>query len=153
MNWAEIKKGLYTFNGLYKDIVVFDTTEEDWYKYIEYINEKYEIFTWDKNNKMEYERVKYFWGKNVSNYILVFLVYINKMPIQAVINRADIIENTFHPKLIETEDDHRKILEYMRNISKILNKEVILAEEKFEGKRIEGNYVKIYRDATNYKLK
>jgi hypothetical protein len=56
------------------------------------------------------------------------------------------IENDITPKEVNSLDDHNKLLEYMKGLSKVLNKQVILTPENqpnFILISVDNNIVKI----------
>lgn len=137
MIWEKIKTDIYYSDGSLRDIYVLDSTIEDWKKWIDFINENYQVkfeyFDNQGNKKIEskinfYEVSKY-WN-NYENLISAeFLV--GEVLLKCYFFSIDEIENDFFPEEVKTIEQHNLIIEYLKSISKILNKEVILTPENY----------------------
>ena len=137
MIWEKIKTDIYYSDGSLRDIYVLDSTIEDWKKWIDFINEnhqvKFEYFDNQGNKKIEskinfYEVSKY-WNNYENSISAEFLV--GEVLLKCCFFSIDEIENDFFPEEVKTIEQHNLIIEYLKSISKILNKEVILTPENY----------------------
>ena len=137
MIWEKIKTDIYYSDGSLRDIYVLDSTIEDWKKWIDFINENYQVkfkyFDNQGNKKIEskinfYEVSKY-WNNYENSISAEFLV--GEVLLKCYFFSVDEIENDFFPEEVKTIEQHNLIIEYLKSISKILNKEVILTPENY----------------------
>lgn len=137
MIWEKIKTDIYYSDGSLRDIYVLDSTIEDWKKWIDFINENYQVkfeyFDNQGNKKIEskinfYEVSKY-WNNYENSISAEFLV--GEVLLKCYFFSIDEIENDFFPEEVKTIEQHNLIIEYLKSISKILNKEVILTAENY----------------------
>lgn len=137
MIWEKIKTDIYYSDGSLRDIYVLDSTIEDWKKWIGFINENYQVkfkyFDNQGNKKIEskinfYEVSKY-WNNYENSISAEFLV--GEVLLKCYFFSIDEIENDFFPEEVKTIEQHNLIIEYLKSISKILNKEVILTPENY----------------------
>ena len=137
MIWEKIKTDIYYSDGSLRDIYVLDSTIEDWKKWIDFINENYQVkfkyFDNQGNKKIEskinfYEVSKY-WNNYENSISAEFLV--GEVLLKCYFFSIDEIENDFFPEEVKTIEQHNLIIEYLKSISKILNKEVILTPENY----------------------
>ena len=137
MIWEKIKTDIYYSDGSLRDIYVLDSTIEDWKKWIGFINENYQVkfeyFDNQGNKKIEskinfYEVSKY-WNNYENSISAEFLV--REVLLKCYFFSIDEIENDFFPEEVKTIEQHNLIIEYLKSISKILNKEVILTPENY----------------------
>ena len=137
MIWEKIKTDIYYSDGSLRDIYVLDSTIEDWKKWIDFINENYQVkfeyFDNQGNKKIEskinfYEVSKY-WNNYENSISAEFLV--REVLLKCYFFSIDEIENDFFPEEVKTIEQHNLIIEYLKSISKILNKEVILTPENY----------------------
>ena len=137
MIWEKIKTDIYYSDGSLRDIYVLDSTIEDWKKWIGFINENYQVkfkyFDNQGNKKIEskinfYEVSKY-WNNYENSISAEFLV--GEVLLKCYFFSSDEIENDFFPEEVKSLEQHYLILDYLKSISKILNKEIILTPENY----------------------
>ena len=137
MIWEKIKTDIYYSDGSLRDIYVLDSTIKDWKKWIDFINENYQVkfehFDNQGNKKIKskinfYEVSKY-WNNYENTISAEFLV--GEVLLKCYFFSIDEIENDFFPEEVKTIEQHNLIIEYLKSISKILNKEVILTPENY----------------------
>ena len=137
MIWEKIKTDIYYSDGSLRDIYVLDTTIEDWKKWIGFINENYQVkfkyFDNQGNKKIEskinFDKVSKYWNNYENSISAEFLV--GEVLLKCYFFSIDEIENDFFPEEVKTIEQHNLIIEYLKSISKILNKEVILTPENY----------------------
>jgi hypothetical protein len=142
--WNEIKTEIYFIDGSWRDIFINNITDSEWESWIKYVNEHYEI-DWNGKNKINYGIIKNAWNEN------------DELPEMAkiIIGKIQInnhffmdFENDIDPEEIETEYEHKCIIDYMNNISELLNKEVFLSVENCRDKYL----IKIYKGKIEYNI-
>lgn len=133
MNWTNLKNKIYYWDGSWRDIYVLQSNRKDWKKWIDYVNKNYCI-EWfngklDKNqNQIDFAVIDEFWSGN-HDLCSSAKVFIGKIQINAHFFDDCEIENDIDPREFNSIDDHDKLFKYMNDISKLLNKEVILTPE------------------------
>ncbi len=133
MNWTELKKEIYYCDGSLRDIYVLQTNLEDNEKWTDLINQLYSVkwfngLTQTEEQKIDIEVVRgYLKGEH--DLCSSAHVYIDKIQINNHFFIDNEIENDISPKEINSIEDHEKILKYMKEISVLLDKPVILTPE------------------------
>ncbi|MGI4744027.1 MAG: hypothetical protein ACRYG7_53435 [Janthinobacterium lividum] len=147
MNWNELRKSVYQVDGSWRDIYVLNATRDDWKKWIEHVNDTYEVtFTAEGykdgvvSNKVDAGFIDYRWDEE--HYTACASVFLRQVQINCHFFTDEQIENDIDPKEVESIDDHLRIVDYMKSISKLLGKEVILTEENSE----EAIWIKVNQD-------
>jgi hypothetical protein len=151
MEWKNIKEKMYKYNGLWKNIVIFDTAEDDWKIWFDFINENHKIITYSKN-KIGFEAIKYIWENPAKNVLPLFQVNVNNILFYIKTEKQNIMENQFDPRIIEGEKEHKIIINFMKELSKALGKETVLLEEKFKDTNEIKNYIKVNGETIEYKV-
>lgn len=133
MNWTDLKNKIYYWDGSWRDIYVMQAKGDDWKKWADYVNNKYNIdwFNGKTNkdeNQIDFEIIEEFWsGKQ--DLCSTANVFIDNIQINAHFFDANEIENDIDPREFNTIEDHNKLVKYMTDISKLLDKAVILTPE------------------------
>lgn len=135
LEWKTIKENFYFEDGSLRDIYVFNTTITDWELWVDFVNRNYEVEFIDSEMKTDFINlsvVKKYWIKDSQESVKLALIKINNFIINCHFFIENEIENDISPKEITKLDDHLKILEYMKKVSNLLNKKVILTGENLE---------------------
>jgi len=146
MDWEEIKEKIYYWDGSWRDIYIQNTTQGDWKKWIDFVNNNYEVeFYSGQTQRQEtfidgFTIIKYWESKE--SLINSATIKLNTIIIKCYFFSVEEIENDIDPREITTIDDHNKLLSYMINISKLLDKTVIMTAENMR----EGVYIAVYHD-------
>ena len=133
MDWQQLRDKIYYIDGSLRDIYVHGTTKHDWTIGADYVNRKYKTSFYPygteiPKDKIDIHQVFEVWDGihyNLSN----VSVFIDDILIKSYFFTDAEIENDITPKEINSIDDHHKLIEYMSDISEILNKKVILTPE------------------------
>lgn len=134
MTWEELRNKLYEIDGSWRDIYVLNTTREDWLKWADYVNKNYPIIWTDteSDESMTIDKidlktvVRHFDGRQFNSSANVL---VNGIGVNAHFFTEEEIENDIDPSSIRSMDDHNNLMSYMKSVSKLLNKEVILTGE------------------------
>jgi hypothetical protein len=100
-NWDKIKRNIYFIDGSLRDIYINNITENDWEKWVNYVNENYTI-NWNGKNKIDYKTVKNNWSNNIQSETAN--IFIEKIQINNHFFTE--FENDIDPKEISGEYDH-----------------------------------------------
>ena len=156
MNWETIKSKIYLYEGQLKEIVVYNTSEEYWKKWIEYVNDNYKL-EWNyydemKFNKIDFNRIKYFWDHPEKCYQTSCIFYIDNIQIGECFWEPNTLVNFFWPYDIITENNHNKIIEYMKNVSKIMENDIFLNDENQSRNQLFCYQMKINNNIIEYNI-
>ncbi|MBE9667088.1 hypothetical protein [Mucilaginibacter boryungensis] len=133
MNWEQLRENIYFIDGSLRDIYIFDTTEKDWQIWVEFVNENYPVTfpNYDlatKQTQIDFNKVLKGWDDlDADRYTAS--VYLDGIKVNAHFFIESEIENDITPTEINSIDDHLKLLEYMKKVSTLLNKKVVLTPE------------------------
>ena len=133
MKWETLKEKIYYWDGAWLDIYVLNASREDWKKWIEYVNNKFELSFYHGENRSEekqisFEAVSDLWdGK--TEFTNDATIKLDKMSIKCNFFDDAEIENFFDPGEVESIEDHNKLINYMIEMSRIIGKTVIMTPE------------------------
>ena len=132
-SWSEIKSKVYYQDGSLRDIYVLNASKEDWEKWADYVNQRYSVHFYNEGDDISEDQV---------NFALVVELWEQKQGFQAsatiLVGNTQIkshffdemeIENDIDPSEICSPEDHEKLLAYLKDISVLLGKEVIITPE------------------------
>jgi hypothetical protein len=150
MDWQILKNKIYNCDGSYRDIYVHNTTKEDWQIWADFVNKTYKISfhiydTEVKKDKVDLTKIFDYWNGTQENRSTA-TVFIDNIQVNAHFFIAEEIENDITPNDINSMDDHNKLMNYMTNLSKVLNKAVVLTPEN------EADFVLISVDKDEIKI-
>lgn len=133
MKWTELKEEIYYWDGSWRDIYILQTNLEDNKRWADYVNNNYRIewfngLTQAEENKVDFEVIKEYWNGN-HDLCSTAKIFIDKIQINNHFFTDTEIENDIDPREINSIDDHEKVVKYMTDLSKLLNKSVILTPE------------------------
>ena len=136
MEWGYINGSVYFKDGSLRDIYVFNTTVEDWEKWIRFVNDNYPIAFYDRRDSSEYSKIDFIkvsecWnGENEEG--VYASINVEGIKIMCYFNGEDEIENDFTPSDVKNVTDHNNLMQYLTNVSKALNKPVLVTKEMQE---------------------
>ena len=133
MKWDYLKENIYYWDGSWRDIYIKDTSKDDWEKWISFVNNNYRIewhnpITDKLETKIDFKVIEDNFEGN-SEYVTTANVFIEEIQINAHFFTATEIENDIDPREFNSNDDHFKLMNYLKAISKLLKKQVILTPE------------------------
>jgi len=133
MNWTELKEKVYYRDGSWLDIYILRTSLEDNEKWTDYVNENYRIewfnaLTQADENRISFDVIKEFWNGN-QDLCSTAKVFIDKVQINNHFFTDTEIENDIDPREINSMEDHERVIKYMTDLSKLLDKPLILTPE------------------------
>lgn len=133
MDWQYLSENVYFKDGSLRDIVVSNTTANDWVVWADYVNANYRV-TFQKHDdspvddRVEMNKVFEFW-ESPDNVCVTANVFLNDIQLSAHFFDDKEIENDITPLEVNSILDHEMIIDYMVGLSKALNKTVILTPE------------------------
>jgi len=136
MDWKSIYKSIYFRDGSLRDILILNTNSTDWRKWIDFINQNYIVEfvdrrTNEKNNKIDFAKVKEYW-KKINQEGVYASIMIDGIKLMTYFNSENNIENDFWPNDINTIEDHNNLINYLIKVSILLNKPVRVTSEMNE---------------------
>jgi len=135
MSWEELKRRIYHEDGSLRDIYIRNITPDDWKRWVDYVNSSYvvdfEVGNTVRRNKIDFEVVVAYW-KGQEHQCPSASIHIGNIIVKTYFFVENEIENDIAPKEITTLQDHERIIEYLKNISKLLGRPVELTEENYQ---------------------
>lgn len=130
MDWTELKNKVYYWDGMYPDIYVEGINSEDWKNWVEVVNDKYRI-SWHNGKadrreiKIDFNTIKEYWDGH-HDICSIANIFINDIQINVHFWDDLAFENDIDPREFKTINDHNNLVEYLKLVSKIFKKEVIV---------------------------
>jgi hypothetical protein len=136
MEWQKINTSIYYKDGSLRDIYIYNTTIHDWKKWIDYVNEKFKIIFHNRSNditsdKIDIKDVIKYWRKE-NEYGVFASIDVYGIKLMCYFNLKNEIETDFAPNEIKDVDDHNNLINYLKTVSTILQKPVIVTAEMKE---------------------
>jgi hypothetical protein len=133
MEWQELRNKIYFQDGSLRDIYIQDTTQNDWKLWTEFVNAQYKVsFTIYEGDitteKIDFDKVLEFWSGSLDSSIAA-TVFVGDILVKSYFFCEEEIENDITPKEVTSVDDHNRLIDYLKGVSKALNKRVILTPE------------------------
>lgn len=130
MDWTLFEENIYYKDGSLRDIYIHGTTIEDWEKWVNFVNGRYQLEWYNglkdqKYNQIDFNVVlEYF--KDYPDFSTSAIITIDNLNIHTYFLTSQEIENDINPKEFTSSEDHKKLMDYLTDVSKLLNKKVIL---------------------------
>jgi hypothetical protein len=133
MNWEEVKKSVYYLDGSLRDIYVQNASENDWVTWMNFVNKNYQISmhvfeTDERHNKINIEMILDYWKGKLDN-CSTATIYLDDIKVNTHFFSNLEIENDITPTEVNSFEDHKKLLKYLIEVSKLLTKTIILTAE------------------------
>ena len=102
MNWKKLKDKIYFWDGSWRDIYIPNTTEKDWNKWINFVNENYQVDWYNgkaeaDQNKIDFNVILEYWNGN-HDLCSTAKIFIDKIQINAHFFDDQEIENDIDPR-------------------------------------------------------
>jgi hypothetical protein len=133
MDWKILKEKIYYEDGSFRDILIKDTTVQDWSLWINFVNANYRVRidnykTVEDYGQIDLNKVTELWDDEELECFYA-TIFVGNAEVNVHFFGSTDIENDILPKEISSIEDHEQIVAYMMGISKALNKEVILTPD------------------------
>lgn len=133
MNWQELKEQIYFEDGSFRDICAFNLTLDDWKKWCEFVNYNYEIEFIDKETDRKqssiiFSEVEDFWqGKTET--VKLATIKLGEINVNCHFFAVDEFENDITPSEIKSLEEHKILVDYLKNLSKLFSRQIFLTCE------------------------
>lgn len=134
MNWEYLKEKIYYWDGAWLDIYVFNIEEQNWFEWVNFVNNTYRISwhngrTQKNQNQIDFNVIEDYWN-STSEYVSTGTIYLNnKIEIKAHFFDNSEFENDIDPREFQNMEDHEQLMKYLKQVSKIMKREVVLTPE------------------------
>jgi hypothetical protein len=133
MEWETLKEKIYYWDGSWLDIYVQNANQDDWKKWLDFVNDKYQVSFYNgktgrKENKISFTTVKDHWDGN-SELMNDAIIKLGAINVKCHFFVCTEIEMDFDPGEVKGIEEHNALLEYMIEVSKLLGKKIILTPE------------------------
>lgn len=128
--WDYIKATLYYEDGSLRDILINEVDFNDWKTYLEHLSNSYEVSwhsTSGETKDINMEEVFRFLESDIDGYYMV-VITIGDFSIDCHID-GDAIEHVLSPRDIKSIDDHNMLLNYIKSISNLLSKPIVMTSD------------------------
>lgn len=134
MHWTELKKHIYFEDGSWRDIYVLDTKIDDWEKWVDLVNNRYQVEFWDAKtdvttDKIDFTSVQEYWNSHGQREVVTAKINLDPITVKCHFFDDSEIENDIDPSEIKSQVDHDRLITYLNDISTLLDKEVLLTDE------------------------
>ena len=154
MNWNQLKNKIYAWDGGWLDIYVRDTTTKDWEKWTQYVNQNFRIDWYNgqterDESKIDFTVIQEYWDGNHDLCSTAKVFIDDNIQVNSHFFDNEEIENDIDPREFKTIEDHNKLIDYLKGLSKILDSEVTVTPENcpdIELMKIKGESVEINVD-------
>lgn len=135
MNWQKLKEKIYYWDGSWRDIYIKEFDRNDWAKWIDFVNKGYKIDwinlkTSKGQSKIDFDVICDYWNRK-DDLLSTAKIYINKIQINTHFFSEEEFESDIDPREFNSLEDHNNLINYLKDISKLLNREIILTPENF----------------------
>lgn len=133
MTWSELKERVYFVDGSLRDIYVLDINHDDLEKWSQYVNTNHVVEFYDSRVGLTVDNVSFHavlqtWTEKERESVMT-TIRIGAITINCFFFDQNEIENDIDPKEFNSIQEHDSLVAYMKDVSKLLNKEVILTHE------------------------
>jgi hypothetical protein len=133
MIWTELKNRIYFEDGSLRDVYVLNTTGKDWENWVELVNENYVLQFYDAKvdlttDRIPFKAVEETWTKDNREWATA-TVKIGPININCHFFDHSEIENDIDPREFKSMNDHDNFINYLKDVSILLDKEVIVTDE------------------------
>lgn len=138
MDWQSLNDKLYFVDGSLRDIYVQNISRNVWQKWINFVNKNYKVeFSYFDEEKItchsdQIDAIKVFnYWDGLSDLVLSACVKVGNVNVKCYFFDENEIENDIAPNEVNEIENHNDIINYLKNISGVLKKEVIMTIENY----------------------
>lgn len=133
LNWKELNKDIYYWDGSWRDIYISDTDRSDWKVFVDFINDQFEIKWFNEStqkteSKIDFDRIIEFWDKKIDRNNTAN-IYLDNIQINTHFFTETEIECDIDPREFNGIVDHKKLMELLIKLSIRLNKRISITPE------------------------
>jgi len=135
MTWEILRKKIYYIDGSLRDIYVKDTSMEDWEKWIDLVNTGYKVkfyngLSGEIESQIDKSMVFDYWNGK-TDLLSNVTIHLKDILVKCYFFGGDEIENDITPSEINSIEDHNRLVDYLKDVSACLGKEVMLTPENY----------------------
>ena len=132
--WKHLKANVYHWDGSWRDIYVQNCSQQDWIKWTNFINLHYKLNFYNPTTDNTEETINFDSIKDAlenGDYVGSTVSFYIHEDIQVNVHFFDKnqIEHDIDPREFDSIEKHNLLLDYMKKISDLLSKAIILTEE------------------------
>ena len=132
-DWHILKEDIYYRDGSWRDIYVPAATQDDWSKWIDLVNQKYPVEFYNGQTQLtevfiNKSVVFHYWNRK-TDFLNGATIKLGSIAVKCHFFTTQQIENDIDPGEIKTIEDHFRVVDYLIEISRLLNQIVILTAE------------------------
>ena len=133
MEWERLKDKIYYWDGAWLDIYVEGTSRDDWKIWIDYVNSTYEINFYNgkansKEDKISLDAICDYWD-GTTDLMSDAIIKVGEMNIKCHFFEDTEIENDLDPGEVASIEEHNRLVRYITDISRLLEKPVFITPE------------------------
>jgi len=134
MTWQQLKEKVYFEDGSLRDIYINDFSRDEWQQWIDYVNSNHKI-TWvnpktgNEQRSIDFQVIEEFWESDDLEQSPTATIHIKGIRINTFFFIPDQFDSDIDPKEINSIDDHNELVSYLKTLSELFGKEVIVTEE------------------------
>lgn len=130
--WETLKQHVYREDGSLRDIFIDDTGVVDWRRWADFVNREYRVTSLHADDapkpRIDMEAVQRHWaGERTVDISAV--VFLGDIELRTYFVDSTFIENDITPSDIRQPADHDNLLRYLKDVSILLGKPVLLTQE------------------------
>lgn len=135
IDWNFLKENIYFRDGSWRDIYVQNVQVDDWQKWVEYVNKTYRVewyngLTEKTETQIDFEVIRQYW-EGQHDRLSSGSVFIDRIKLNVHFFDDEEIENDLDPADFKSIEDHHSLMNYLIEISLLLEKTVIVTPEDF----------------------
>lgn len=136
VDWDFLIDHFYCESNTLPDIIIENCNNSDWIKFINFTNNNYKVkFKLNEgyliSEKINFSEINRFWNGYSENGCMAS-VFIDQIQLNIFFNSQDVIDHDFDTNQINNLDDHNKLMNYLKEISHLLKKEISIYAEGTE---------------------
>jgi hypothetical protein len=133
VSWETLQQYVYRVDGSWRDVYVLDVSRADWKIWADFVNANYRVEFHDgdgtQHDQIDFSAVEGFWDSHGQANLLTTTFYVGEIDINCHFFGDDDIENDIDPRKITSFAVHQQLMNYLKKLSQVLGKEVVLTEE------------------------
>lgn len=134
-----MKEKIYFQDGSLRDIFVLNVTKKDWDTWAKFVNKNYKVEFINYSTHVAETQINL---KTISGYLnnvycpeYFAKIFVGNILVQVYFFYSEEFENDINPTEIKSLEDHNNLMIYLKSVSKVLNKELILTTEEIQNRK------------------
>src|SRR5215211_7135029 len=131
--WHKIKEEIYYWDDSWRDIYVLHTTQGDWNSWMDLVNHNYSVQFYNGQTQQTEtaidKKAVFDYQEHKTDLASSAVVKVAQITVSCRFFSIQQIENDIDPREITTAEKHQELMDYLKAMSKRLNKPVLLTAE------------------------